>query len=90
MSDPKKRFEPTKFVEMPALICSSCGELAMVSRSRDDNQKIEAMCRTRTCQSFSIRVPIDAKIATRLPSGNDYLESLRHYELEPIRELDPK
>jgi len=90
MSSEKKPFEKTRFLEKPELICSSCGEPALVGGIQGGDGKIFAKCLTRSCQAFDIKCLIEAKVAARLPSENDYLESLRWHGHVPIQELEPR
>lgn len=87
-STDKTPFEKTRFLEEPELICSSCGEVALVSRSQEDHTKLTAKCLTRTCQAFDIKCSIEAKVAVRLSSENDHLELLRWAGEIPIEELE--
>jgi hypothetical protein len=87
MSSEKMPFEKTRFLEKPELVCSSCGELAMVSRSQKDSTKLEATCRTRTCQAFDIRYSFTAKSTESMSSPDEHLELLRWAGERPIEEI---
>lgn len=90
MSSEKKQFEKTRFLEKPELICSSCGQPALVGGIQGGDGKLFAKCLTKNCQAFDIKCSIEAKVAVRLSSENDYLESLRWHGQVPIEELEER
>lgn len=83
-------FEKTRFLEKPELICSSCGELGLVGRSKDDNSKLEAKCLNKKCQAFDLRFLIEAKVAKDCtPSHWPAKGTLEYYRFHGLTPIEP-